>query len=663
MCGISGIYRLDNKPEDMTVIRAMLDLIRHRGPDALGVTVFNSGSGEFKDIDGSGGNKAEGKFDLGLGHCRLSIIDLSILAHQPMCNEDGSVWITYNGEIFNYIELAETLKSRGHVFKSHSDTEVIIHAYEEWGMECLNRFNGMWAFAIWDQKKQRLFCARDRFGVKPFYYYFRDDRFIFASEIKSILVHPHIQRVANQRAIYFYLKNNYGFVDINPETFFKDIRKIEPAHYLLADKHGISIKRYWSLKVNINRNISEAEAVSEFRDLLTDSVKLRLRSDVPVGSALSGGLDSSAITCVAVKILKAHGFKVFSSCFEQKKYDERDYAQAVVDENPVDPFFVYPNTGDFENIIKRIIWYQDEPFSNLNMISQWFIYRKAKQQGIKVLLNGQGADETLTGYYESLYYFLAGLLKKARFSDYLGEIVKINRNYNFSKGFLVLRSLQTIASADTPAGLKRFLRLFKKETPWISKDILMEDELDYSEIRRLSASDFLNWHLLEGLTISPIPALLHFDDRNSMAFSIESRVPFFDYRMVEYLYSLPGRLKVKDGYTKYILRESMKGILPEKVRLRTNKKGFQSAAEYWFRNDLKDFVLEIINSDSFKSRPYFNAGEVHKEFKRYCDFKSNNFHVVVSWICLELWLRDFFDNPDFITRPRQYLSAEKIKVS
>lgn len=646
------------------MIHSMLDLIRHRGPDAQGVTAFNIETGYFEDIDSAtDGSKTAVKFNLGLGHCRLSIIDLSFAAHQPMCNEDGSAWITYNGEIYNYIELTKVLKSKGHVFKSHSDTEAIIHAYEEWDTECLTRFNGMWAFAIWDQKKQRLFCARDRFGVKPFYYYFQDDRFIFASEIKSILVHPQVQRVANQRAIYFYLKNNYGFVDINPETFFKDIRKIQPAHYLVADKYGISIKRYWRLKVNINKNISEAQAVSEFRDLLIDSVRLRLRSDVPVGSALSGGLDSSAITCIAAKILKAPGFKVFSSCYDLDKYDERDYAQAVVDVNPVDPFFVYPHTADFENIIKRIIWYQDEPFSNLNMISQWFIYRKAKQQGIKVLLNGQGADETLTGYYESLYYFLVSLLRKARYNDYFGEIAKISRNYNFSKSFLILRSLQTMASVGTPAGLKKFLRLFKKETPWVSKDIVMDDGLDYSEIKRLSAGDFLNWHLVEGLTISPIPALLHFDDRNSMAFSIESRVPFLDYRLVEYLYTLTGNLKIKDGYTKYILRESMKGILPEKVRMRTDKKGFQSAAEYWFRNDLKGFVLDIINSDSFKKRPYFNASEVQKEFKKYCDFKSSNFHVIVSWICLELWMREFFDSPDFVSRPRQHLFAENIKVN
>ena len=333
MCGISGIYNLNNEPVSRSLLKDMTDVLLHRGPDDEGYILLNSG---------------DGSSDIAFGHRRLSIIDLSSSGHQPMPNEDKSIWITYNGEVYNYIELREELEKAGHVFNSKTDTEVIIHAYEAWGEECLRRFNGMWAFAIWDFNKKRLFCARDRLGVKPFYYIYNKKQFAFASEIKSLLK-TGIEKKPNDAIIFDYLA--FGLQDHTEDTFFEGVKQLKPAHYLFLENGVLRKERYWNIEVNDEIGGKENDE-SRFYDLLRDSVRLRLRSDVPVGTCLSGGLDSSSIVCVMNKLIHDKKMqKTFSACSDNKKFDERRYIEDVIEETGAEKNYIFPGGANRTPIV------------------------------------------------------------------------------------------------------------------------------------------------------------------------------------------------------------------------------------------------------------------------------------------------------------------------
>jgi len=597
MCGIAGICNF-NREEIVSseALRIMIKAIKHRGPDDEG---FYTNEG------------------IGLGHCRLSIVDLSALGHQPMSNNKGNIWIVYNGEIYNYKELMLELKSRGYVFRSSSDTEVIIHAYEEWGIDCVKRFNGMWAFAIWDCRKKQLFLSRDRFGVKPLYYLIDDDRVVFASELKVFMALPGFKGSPNEEVIKHFIDT--GILDYDEQTFFSNIKSVLPAHNLIFEQgRATPVKqKYWSLDNKCEQTHKTlADSADEFKALLSSAVELRLIADVEVGSCLSGGLDSSSIVCLASKQY-GRRLKTYSSVYKEPGYDEGQYVRSVVNECSTDSHVITPEPEALEAQISDIVWYNDGPSTDPSIFSQWSVMKLAGGN-IKILLDGQGGDELLAGYHKY-------------FPDYLNTLFKLG-----VKGHL--------------GYLKKYFDGFKKMYPSVKafKNIL------YCLSTLNSAKDDiyndLSMALLKDITSTRLPWLLHYEDRCSMAFSIESRTPFLDYRLVEFAMSLPFYQKIDGFKTKIVLREALKGIVLQKVLLRTDKKGFPTPAAGWFREQLKTLLGSVINSESFASRPVFDPEAIKKRCKEHVENRID--HTDYLWRCLttELWYRQFVDGKKKIKR-------------
>lgn len=627
MCGIAGIYHLNGKQVDLSLLNRMADIMKHRGPDDAGSFVNGR---------------------IGFAHRRLSIIDLSPKGHQPMSNEEQSIWITYNGEVYNYLELKSQLEAKGYRFKSRTDTEVILHAYAEWGEECLNKFNGMFAFAIWDGNKQKLFCARDRFGIKPFYYCLTPNTFCFASEIKALLELNLVERAANNNTIYDYLV--YGYEEHNEDTFFRQIKKLCPAHYLIIENGKVSIKRYWDLEPNnvieTNPNAKyDTRLAQEFYALLEDSIKLRLRSDVPVGTCLSGGLDSSSIVCIVNNLLLNANQsidasqigarqKTFSACWEDKRFDEREFIESVIEKTGAESHYTFPDGNQLFDIIEKVIWHQEEPFRSTSILAQWYVMELARENEVKVLLDGQGADEILAGYHRYYGPLFAEFLRNFQIRTALYEMKHYSSYHSHSK-------LTTLQRALTPFIPDKFLDLMKQNRyTWLHPDFVKSNH--HYVILPHKYKSYFNNELYQVLTASTLPALLRYEDKNSMAFSIEARVPFLDYRLVEFMFSLPGSQKIRAGITKFVLRNAMQGILPEKIRMRTDKIGFSTPEDAWFRTKVKKQILEVINSRSFKERGYFNSDGAIKAFREHCEGRENLSSTIWHWINLELWFRIFF---------------------
>jgi asparagine synthase (glutamine-hydrolysing) len=623
MCGIAGIVDRRRDPSAKRIVEEMIGVQRHRGPDDTGF--YQNGNAY-------------------LGHARLSIIDLSSEAHQPMANEDSTLHIVHNGEIYNYEEITGELKRLGHCFRSRSDTEAILHAYEEWGEDCVRRFNGMWAFAILDMKRKVLFASRDRFGVKPFYYYANRDLFVFASEIKALLRHPAIKKAPNDHSIFNYLSSGYGYMDISDETFFEDIKQLKPSHSITLSlaNNALYQRRYWNLESSGKDTISGDESVfGKFYYLFTDAVRLRLRSDVPLGVSLSGGLDSSSVSCIAAKLLGGKRLEAFSSCFDEKEFDERRFMKPVLDATGANANMVFARPDDLFTDMKTILFHQEEPYSTLSIFPQWYVMKLAKEKGVKVLLTGQGGDETLAGYDKYYYYLFADLLYSFKWPKAAKEMA-LYKKYKGDGKDISANVTKIILSHMLPDILKKGLRLLHNSHPeYLNRDFATTHLRGVATEKRFPG--ILNNDLYNALKVSPLPSLLHIDDRSSMAHSVESRSPFLDYRLVEYLFSLGPEYKIRDGLTKYILRSSMKGILPEEVRIRRDKMGFATPLERWFRSVLKDEVYEIINSREFAGRPYLDHKKALEKFSGFLRGEERCHYTIWSWVNLELWFRKFFD--------------------
>lgn len=614
MCGIAGLYYLCGKPVPLRYLEQMNQRLKHRGPDDSGFFISEN---------------------LGLVHRRLSILDLSSAGHQPMHSQDGRYTVTYNGEVYNYLELKQELIEQGYCFKTETDTEVILAAYLIYGIECLKKFNGMWAIAIWDEKEKVLFCARDRFGIKPFYYSVGHDFFAFASEIKSLLVLPEISREVNQRACYRFLR--FGEVYFEEQTFFSEICSLPPAHFMRISPDGVVKEQYWSLPSDIqSSDIPMNDSIQIFKDLLTDSVRLRLRSDVPVGSCLSGGLDSSSIVALMHGLLKetesTAPVHVFSACYVDKRFDERDFIQQLLNQYSLQEHYLFPEPQVLEQDLPALVQMQDEPFGSLSIFAQWCVMRKASESGIKVLLDGQGSDEMLAGYgYDS--FFWAELLRKGHFRTLFSEWKSV------------------AGSTDIASFTRRLMRMLAPElaTSWLGRK---------SVASNLFQSDFIDaWHQSDGLKSGSysggvlrqelkqefqtrLPALLRYEDRNSMAFSLESRVPFLDHRLVEFAFSLPDEALIHQGWSKWILRQSMQGILPESIQWRKDKMGFVTPQELWFKQELRPFIMELLLSSDFQSRSYWHNRSILEAYEAYVE---NNNPMILPWLwrilSLELWLK------------------------
>ena len=630
MCGIVGILNLNKESVDQNLLKKMVNTMSYRGPDDQGFYI---------------------KENIGLGHCRLSIIDLSKTGHQPMSNENTTIWIVYNGEIYNYLELGEELKRQGHTFKSKTDTEVILHSYEEWGSECLNKFNGMWAFAIWDEKKNQLFCSRDRFGIKPFYYYFDGKTFVFASEIKALILCPFIKKEPNEPLIYDYLA--LGLLNHTSETFFKNVKQLEPGHYLIIASNSRSvIKKYYQLPYNPELGKFEEkkcqEYAQDFLKLLKDSVRSKLRSDVPLGSCLSGGTDSSTVVCLINKLLQEAGIdkkiighqqKTFTSSFEDLRFDEIRYVQRIIEAAKAEPYYVFPTGEKLWQELSDLIWHQEEPFNSTSVYAQWNVMRLAKENGVKVLLDGQGGDELLAGYPRYIDSYFNQLLFKGKILTLLKEFRAAKKVGTQPLKKLFFHPLKEIALS-LPQAARLYLRQkLNPELRFIKNSFLKKYKK--REIERSKRGKFnLQKRLWEDHQLN-LRSLLRYEDKNSMAFSIEVRSPFLDYRLVEFTFSLPAIYKIHQGWSKYLLRVATKDLLPEEIRWRKDKMGFVTPEMIWLREN-REKIRDVFKNKDFRSNVFVNQKLLLDNFDSFLNKKDLGISEIWKFINLELWLRKFF---------------------
>lgn len=610
MCGISALFAsTSNFPADQLVL--MNNVIAHRGPDDEGFLLIASIGGQPLAYGGKDtpSNVKESKrkycpkrdveqlknhsIKVGLGHRRLSIVDLSPAGHQPMCTPDEKLWITFNGEIYNFQEIRAELQNLGIQFFTQSDTEVILQAYRQWGRECLQRFNGMFAFVIYDSINSQFFAARDRFGVKPLYYWLSPQGVLaFASEIKQFTVLEGWGAKANSQRAYDFL--NWGMIDHTSETLFHSVSQLRGGEYLemhVADVSKEKLKpKKWYCLPSTPFSGSLSSAAELFVTLLNDAIKLRLQADVPVGSCLSGGLDSSSIVCLAHAHLQGNGRqKTFSACSHHKRYDERMHIEEVIKQTNIDAHYIYPDANELLEVYEDILWHQDEPYPTTSIYAQWLVFKLAKEKGVKVVLDGQGADELLGGYQGFFGNRLYELFMKGQWKAMGKEANFIkNKHPHINSWALLLNKL-------TPEVLRQPIRrlLGKSAT---GPDWLNFMALEAKDIHPFSGDKdkTVSEQSYQQLLFTNLPMLLHFEDRDSMAHSIESRTPFLDYRLVEFCLSLPSEYKVSEGWTKRVMRVGLNNTLPASICWRVDKMGFVTAEEEWVRRECPSEFLRLI---------------------------------------------------------------------
>lgn len=625
MCGIFGYVG-----NNVVQLKKCTDIIDYRGPDAEGFLWFNPESRQTENNSDVLWN-SDKTFKVAFGFRRLAIIDLVEASNQPLFSSDRKYAIIFNGEIYNYLEIRKELEQAGHVFKTHSDTEVIIEAYRAFGVDCVNKFNGMWALAILDFEKNKIFCSRDRFGVKPFYYHKTAENFTFASEIKQFWP-AGLKREINENIIGDFLGKN--IINHTEETFFKDIFQLMPGHniYLTFNENKIvsfEIKKFWQLKVNPSLKIENFdEAKEKYLTLLKDSINLRFRSDVPVGSCLSGGLDSSTIVSLAAELQKGK-IITFSSIFEKNpKFDEKEFMDMVFHNNKfITPFFCSTNSEQIIHEMDNLIWHQDEPFPTFSILAQWNVMKLAKENGVIVLLDGQGGDEFLGGYRKYYAFYLKECWQNLHFGKFFSGIFYLLKNTEFD--FF------------NSEGWRRYLGL-KQNVTVLSK---AGKQLKKSANIGLNSVKTMKDKFLDDIEKFSLPPLLRYEDRNSMAFSIESRVPFLDYKLASFIISQPTEHIISKGYTKYILREATKGILPEKIRLRINKLGFATPQSEWMSEPLiKDYFKSyFLKMDS----PYLNRQAIYEDFLSYPNSKLDSFDFS-RYLIFDRWYQLNFVDSSFI---------------
>ncbi len=607
MCGLAGLFSLSGDDLDLAgPLLQMTAAVRHRGPDdegyvllaAAGVrilggvdtpaAVYRSG---LPYAPGGSLGAAAPPFCAGLGHRRLSILDLSPGGHQPMTTEDGRYWIVFNGEIYNQATLRAELEMSGEVLVSRSDTEVLLKAYRRWGRACLSKLRGMFAFIIHDRVTRTVFAARDRFGIKPLYYWFSPAGFLaFASEIKQFTVLPGWRAAVNGQRAYDFL--NWELLDHTEETLFADVRQLRAGEFAVArlgdPTSTLPATRWYSLAAPPFRD-GFNEASSRFGRLLRESVKEHLQSDVPLGSCLSGGLDSSSIVCLLSNMRRSVGSPLpqttFSACAREEPFDERRYVEEIVQATGVEAHYTYPRPEQLFDTLERITWHQDEPFGSTSMYAQWSVFELASNNGAKVMLDGQGADEQLIGYHAFFGARQAGLLRSGRWLSLWRDVRAVQRLHGPQAWSSLLRAADAIVNRRTRSMLLRWAGRHPQENPpWLDLTLLGAVPMDpYAAAG--DRADSVAARSLAQLEATSLPMLLHWEDRNSMAHSVESRVPFLDHRLVEFVLGLPEHFKLSGGMTKRVLRDCMKGILPERVRTRVDKMGFVTPEPIWVRRD------------------------------------------------------------------------------
>jgi len=552
MCGISGIVGPGAESEG-ALLKRMSDRIAHRGPDD------------------SGAWTAPG---VALAHRRLSIIDLSALGHQPMQSDCGRYTITFNGEIYNYVELRHELEQSGERFRSGSDTEVLIAAFRRWGAACLSKLNGMWAFAIWDATDRVLFASRDRFGKKPFYYAETSDRLLFASEVKSILADPRIETAPSATAVADFCAERVS--DHTAETFFQGVRQLPAGHYLWWRPGALVIEQYWSLPVRELGAYDPSDA-EEIRALLQSAIQIRLRADTPVGALLSGGLDSSTLTCMANQVRDDAGaLQLFSTVYDPP-YEEAEGIAAVRARFPDSmAHFDQPGAEDFWADLPAALWHQEQPFGDASMVAHFRLMRVARDASVPVLLSGQAADEVFAGYPGYLWIYLGSRLR----AEGPDAFLRAWREIAAHQPVAIRNVLLNLAPAWAARLAKRSLA--GSSVTWLAPEYRQVSPAIFHDSPSRGA-DPLDQALEQAVTTRTLPGFLHYEDRNSMAFGVETRLPFLDYRLVERLFSLSPGDKLRGGVTKSLLRSASEGFTPDPIRLRTRKMGYPAPLLQWLR--------------------------------------------------------------------------------
>lgn len=595
MCGITAIVSTNGAPVSRPQLEAATRIAAHRGRDGEGFYV-------------------EG--NIGLGHRRLAVFDLSEQGKQPMAYQNSV--ISFNGAIYNYPELRQQLQKKGLIFQTKTDTEVILAAYACWGIDCLRHFNGMWAFTLYDAEKQTLFAARDRFGIKPLYYSKVGNQFCLASEIKQFTVLEAWQARPNKARCYEFLA--HGWQNHTNETLFEGVFQLPGGYWLLYDlrTHEYRIQSYYSLENEIppyRQPFSKAK--KQFRGLLEDSIRLRLRSDVPLGITLSGGIDSSSIALLSNSLFKTSNgqnasLSSISVCFDQPRIDERPFVNAVLEKTGILNYQVFPSFSKLEELLKKVIWHQDEPIASASIFAQYLAFEEAQKRGLKVMLGGQGADEILGGYDACLAPFLKSLVR----ADPLWASWEAMAMIYFNRQTFRNRFWQAVHSPPKfPLyALKSEFRP-NKETLFIPKGAHGLKELGIQ----------LTNH-------NPLPSLLHYEDRNSMAFAVESRVPFLDHRLVEFCLSLPDRYKIRNGKRKYILREALKAEFPGLIYRRYDKLAFATPQEDWVEENASFFRRSQVNTPVIEEYIEKNLPEK----------KSSNFSLIWRIKAFTCWHEIFF---------------------
>ncbi len=620
MCGI--LLNIGN--EEITPNHPALEIIVHRGPDGFGAKSFDCEN-----------------FRIGLGHRRLSIIDLSDCGSQPMSLNNGRFWIVFNGEIYNYREIRKELENDNFVFKSSSDTEVLLASYRKWGKNCLDKLNGMFAFIIYDSVEKRIFAARDRFGIKPLYYFNSASCFRVASEMKQFISIKGFTPELRPLKLYHFL--NSGDFDFDDEPMWKDIFELEPGHFFELDlkkwKPGdkIFVQKWYEPPFFTEKlKISFEDAVCEFRRLLEDSVRLRMRSDVPVGFLLSGGLDSSTLVGLAHRMHeRTENLKTYSSCYENTAIDEREYINEMIRFCNAESCLHFPQPEDVSDNLAKVIWHNDLPILHGSPTVHWLLYKKIKSENDarKVIIEGQGGDEIMCGYGDFHWAYLNECLHSCLF-NFFSQLPKFQRVHK-EKWKIIIRKFLRI-------NFSSFVKYPPSEL--LNWKVLLDDRTDLSDLKISFPKIAIrreepNVSLLQRNRFKILRYILHNVDRNSMAHSREARVPFLDYRLVEFCIKLPSGLKISDGQTKRVLRSASENVLPAKIAKRVDKQGYSSPVALWAKNSLKEFLKSKISE--FSNLPFVNEKKCIESFEGYIAGKNHFDPVLWRIVCGGIWQEQF----------------------
>ena len=613
MCGIFGVVSNNLISKDR--LPKVSQVIRHRGPDDAGYLLFDAKAGKYQSTRGidtipeiklpeiaDTSDQYTGAFI----HRRLSILDLSPSGHQPMSHADGAYWIVFNGEVYNYLELREELKAKGHEFKSTSDTEVILAAYQEWGVDCTQRFNGMWAMAIWDVQNGEIFLSRDRFGIKPLYYYHQNGTFIFASEVKAIREYLSGGLTLDERQLHRFMVEGQMIVAEVEGYMYKEIKQVLPGRQLLFKDNQVTLERYYEIPIKANTQSFE-ENMEQLRELFLQSIKYRLRSDVEVAATLSGGIDSSSMVGYASHQLNRK-FNTFSAIWPGTSVDESRYIHEVNDMWDCQGHAFQPNLDDLWEVFDKEIWHQELPVPGSSLIAGWYVMKHVHDTGFKVVINGQGADETLAGYPKYQGAYINQVQQKQGWLGFLKYMTGLEQKSYFAKRVIkyrIHRHFRSIPSIPFPIA-ESFASKYDYKRSFLP--------YTYNDLQQMQKDD---------IEVSNMPTLLHLEDGNSMAHSVEARVPFLDHHLAEFALSVPLEQKVKGIRTKMILSEAMKDYMPKSVYDRRDKIGYATPIEdqiFITGSQQYDYIRSVIEKSELWNSGMIDQSQVQEKdlFRIYC---------------------------------------------